>query len=274
MLPRLLLNCRWGWEPSRSSHGCVVDVIIRPITIAEEVPQQDDADRDRQGQIACHELGRERQPHVRLAEQVEQRRLDEAQDRDADGNTGDVDQEEHAQLVVQLARAGLRVGPVSIPDEVADDRARERDRAGIDQRHAEEVRQHVGDPEIHKGPEGANDQELQETRSLKWIVDDRDHAMPSLRLKYGMVFRKPCSSPTFGSQPRIWRARVMSGWRRCGSRALRASGTKVVPASLPAMRLIASANSISVISLGLPMFTGRCSSDINNRTRPSTRSST
>src|SRR5262249_6186924 len=47
----------------------------------------------------------------------------------------------------------------------------------------------------------------------------RAHVEPTaaLRPSEAIVLRSPSSSEISGSQPRIWRARVMSGWRTCGS---------------------------------------------------------
>jgi hypothetical protein len=64
----------------------------------------------------------------------------------------------------------------------------------------------------------------------------------------------------------------MSGWRTCGSST--GSASKTISLSEPVARITASASSISVISVGFPMFTGRCSSDVASRKRPRIRSST
>ena len=69
-------------------------------------------------------------------------------------------------------------------------------------------------------------------------------------------------------------ARVISGWRRWGSSPRRISGFITIPAGLPIMALMVFANSRMLVSVGLPMFTGSCSSDKSNRYIPSTRSLT
>src|SRR6184192_2203098 len=72
--------------------------------------------------------------------------------------------------------------------------------------------------------------------------DPQAHLQTSVR-KYSMVRCSPWSSEIWGSQPRVARARAMSGWR-------------------------------TVNSCGLPMLVGSPSPRSNSRTIPSIRSST
>ena len=69
-----------------------------------------------------------------------------------------------------------------------------------------------------------------------------------------MVCPSPSSSPTFGSQPRMLRARVMSGWRCFGSST--GSGRKTISLADLVNALMRSANCRIVTSAGLPQFTG------------------
>src|SRR5262249_1171617 len=76
----------------------------------------------------------------------------------------------------------------------------------------------------------------------------------TLSRKYPMVWPSPSSSPTFGSQPRIVRARLMSGWRCFGSST--GSGRKTISLDDLVSALMRSANWRIVTSAGLPQFTG------------------
>src|SRR5918997_849501 len=90
------------------------------------------------------------------------------------------------------------------------------------------------------------------------------------------VFSKPSRAGTLGSQPNTSLARVMSGQRRLGSSSGR--GSKTTSLGLPEIfaerSITISAISYTLISLGLPMFTGLVSVLFINRKIPSTRSST
>src|SRR5512139_2583760 len=131
---------------------------------------------------------------------------------------------------------------------------------------------HVHDAKVDHCPQGTHHGKFDKANSL--LILCQNHPIPSFILKYGIVLWRPSSRDTLGSQLRIWRARVISGCRCCGSRTLRASFTKVMPPWLPVMRLIVSANSRMVISCWLPMLTGRCSSEYRSLMMPATRSST
>src|SRR3989441_7411330 len=91
-------------------------------------------------------------------------------------------------------------------------------------------------------------------------------------LKYSMVRRSPSSSEIFGSQPRVSRARWISGWRTFGSSVGRGCSTKQL--RLPVSRSTSPASWRTVNSLGLPMFVGSGPPRSNSPTMPSTRSST
>src|SRR2546425_272026 len=58
--------------------------------------------------------------------------------------------------------------------------------------------------------------------------------------KYSIVRRRPASSGTFGSQPKTWRAWVMSGWRTLGSSV--GSGRSTTGLRLPVRRSTTSAS--------------------------------
>ena len=75
-----------------------------------------------------------------------------------------------------------------------------------------------------------------------------------------------------GSQPSSSRARVMSGWRTCGSSI--GSASKTISERDSVTSITASASSSSVNSSGLPMLTGRWTSDSASATKPRIRSST
>ena len=84
--------------------------------------------------------------------------------------------------------------------------------------------------------------------------------------------RIPSSNSTLGSQPRIFFARVMSGWRTFGSST--GSGLYLIFDFVPVMRMISSANCLIVISRGLPMFTGSWIAHCESRKMPSIKSET
>jgi hypothetical protein len=75
-----------------------------------------------------------------------------------------------------------------------------------------------------------------------------------VRPRLSIVRRRPSSSDTFGSHPSTSRARVMSGLRTLGSSIGRPSNTISERAAVS--WTIFSASSSSVISSGLPTFTG------------------
>ena len=70
------------------------------------------------------------------------------QDGDADGNPGDVDRKKHDQLPGDGTRARVRVRPVAVPDEIADDRANEGNRSSRDELHVRHLREQVHHPEV------------------------------------------------------------------------------------------------------------------------------
>src|SRR5665213_1974265 len=73
--------------------------------------------------------------------------------------------------------------------------------------------------------------------------------------KYAIVSVRPSASFTFGSHFRIFLALVMSGLRCFGSSC--GSGLKMILLFDFVARIICSANCSIVISVGLPMFTGK-----------------
>src|SRR5437667_10164511 len=101
--------------------------------------------------------------------------------------------------------------------------------------------------------------------------DPQAHLQTSVR-KYSMVRCSPSSSGTRGSQPRVARARAMSGWRTLGSST--GSGHSTIRLLLPVSASTRSASSRTVNSSGFPRFVGSDSELSNNRTMPSIRSST
>ena len=122
-----------------------------------------------------------------------------------------------------------------------------------------EGRGQVGDPQrLHGWPSG------------RGSVDRADEALDARLLDRPLAARR--ASPTSGSQPRISRARVMSGWRTCGSST--GSASKTISERDSVTSMTASASSSSVYSSGLPMLTGRWASDSISATSPRTRSST
>src|ERR1700682_6373523 len=90
--------------------------------------------------------------------------------------------------------------------------------------------------------------------------------------KYSRVRLRPSSRGTSGSQPSRLRARVMSGRRCFGSSIGR--GRWTIPLFEPARRMIVSASSSTVTSLGLPRLTGISSPRSSTRSTPRTRSET
>ena len=70
-----------------------------------------------------------------------------------------------------------------------------------------------------------------------------------------MVFTNPSASGTFGAHFRIFFARVMSGWRCFGSSC--GKGLKTISLRELVVRMICLAKLRTVISTGLPMFTGQ-----------------
>src|SRR5881628_2024341 len=100
---------------------------------------------------------------------------------------------------------------------------------------------------------------------------DEDLHAPSFRRNHSSVSRRPSSASTRGSQPRSARAREMSGWRTLGSST--GSGRNTISLWDDVRRMIHLARSRSVISWGLPMFTGSWTALFISRQRPSMRSS-
>ena len=78
--------------------------------------------------------------------------------------------------------------------------------------------------------------------------------------------RRPSSSSISGSQPSSCWARVMSGWRTCGSST--GSASKTIWLDEPVARTTASASSSSVISAGLPMLTGQVLARLGEQDQP------
>ena len=68
--------------------------------------------------------------------------------------------------------------------------------------------------------------------------------------------RSPSPIPISGSQPSTWCARVMSGWRTCGSSTGSASNTISLFDDVTRMTVCAISSRLS--SVGLPRLTGRC----------------
>ena len=119
-----------------------------------------------------------------------------------------------ASCLTRWARAGIRIGPVAIPDEITAHCADERNRPRDDQRSPKKGCQQVHHAKINNCADDPDGQKLQEPRPLDGICYDYCHANPNFCLKYGIVWDKPSSRLNFGSHPRIDLARVMSGWRR------------------------------------------------------------
>ena len=103
------------------------------------------------------------------------------------------------------------ISPVTVPDEVADYRTGKRYAARINKRHVEKVREQIRNAKIHQRAECADSHELKKAGSLLRVGKNDSHFNPSLSLKYGMVLRSPSSRSTLGSQPRMVRARIISG---------------------------------------------------------------
>src|ERR1035437_4564738 len=99
-------------------------------------------------------------------------------------------------------------------------------------------------------------------------------AVPELTLlrKKSSDLASPSCKVTRGSQPNNTRAFVMSGQRRLGSSSGRARKRSSLFDSVTSRT--ACAHSRIVNSFGLPMFTGRCSSERERSRMPSIRSST
>src|SRR3954454_9164546 len=94
----------------------------------------------------------------------------------------------------------------------------------------------------------------------------------SCSIAWSIVLRRPSRRSTSGSQPSRSFAREMSGWRTFGSSTGSASKTISERDSVNSITVLAISS--SVISFGLPMFTGSCTPDSASRIRPRTRSST
>jgi len=99
-----------------------VHVVVGPEAIDEEVPEEDDGGRGQLRQIVA-QRGDILDAEVRREEAERQRGervVELQQDGGVDRPSGDVDDEELSQLVVERLRSGVRVGPVAVPDEVVD----------------------------------------------------------------------------------------------------------------------------------------------------------
>jgi len=101
----------------------------------------------------------------------------------ADRHTDDIHQKEHRQLLDEWARAGIRVGPVAIPDEITAHRTDERNRPRDDQRSPKKGCQQVHHAKINNCADDPNGKKLQEPRPLDGIRYDYCHANPNLCLK-------------------------------------------------------------------------------------------
>src|SRR6185503_3064125 len=107
------------------------------------------------------------------------------------------------------------------------------------------------------GDEVVDDEHLVTPRQVQLDHVRADEARPAGHddlhtrpLKNSIVFLRPASRSTFGSQPRIARARPISGWRTLGSSS--GSGRKTISLRDPVSALMRSANCRIVTSTGLP----------------------
>jgi hypothetical protein len=90
----------WRFAPGSAR---LIYIIIRPIPVNEKVPDHYKSDSKRQGGIFGKDLGIGMRNMSRALEYACHKRLDKVQDGDPEANPGGIHQEEHAQLVQEVA---------------------------------------------------------------------------------------------------------------------------------------------------------------------------
>ena len=76
----------------------LINIIIRPITIYEEVPKQNNNNSDGQRQVFCQQFSGKRRGDGKPRYESIKYRFEEMKNGDTNHDAGNVDQEEHPQL--------------------------------------------------------------------------------------------------------------------------------------------------------------------------------
>src|SRR5215212_3494547 len=110
-------------------------IIIRPIAVDKEIPDHDHPNGKRKGGVLRKELSRRMREMTGLLKEVCHEWFNKMQGWDTEGDAGCIDQKEHAQLMQEMTRARIRIRPITIQGEIADDRTNKGKSACIDQLH-------------------------------------------------------------------------------------------------------------------------------------------
>src|SRR5215207_11070058 len=97
-------------------------IIIRPIAINKEVPDHYDPNGKRQRCVPGEELCRAVRQMRRILKYTRHEWLHQVESRDAECDAGRIDNEEHAQLVQEVARTRIGIRPIAVQYEIAQDR--------------------------------------------------------------------------------------------------------------------------------------------------------
>jgi hypothetical protein len=103
-----------------TSPRLLIYIIISPIAIYEEVPKHDNSNCNGKGEIPGEKFWRDRCSELQTLKEIQQKRFAKFQDGDADSEAGNVDCKKHYELAMQWTGARVGVGPIAVPDKVAD----------------------------------------------------------------------------------------------------------------------------------------------------------
>jgi len=140
----------------------LLNVVVGPETVYEEIPEHHYAGRHHFSAIISDGVGGfRRQSRQQTGNSRGERVLEQGEDSRVDGPSQDIHDEELPQLCAERFRTRIRIRPIAIPREVANDSAGERDGIGRHNVHPNHAVHQVENAKIHHRADHTNDGEFQ-----------------------------------------------------------------------------------------------------------------